>query len=392
MQLWMGGTGNLPVVSGYQPDRFSGKRARNGWVVPAPNRVGKLPTRTARLAVPPNRHQFAQQHQHSCAAACGDLPHPALPRLLAECGVMKRNALLLPLLAGGSIALHAQIPLKELWLQIDAATGKPKTTMSEVTTTGIVAASFRQPNDRVVAFVLDPGEPALAVIADAPTSAGLIPRNSVLLTGRWGEGPFGAAIELKAVSVADTNQRFGSAEPIGAALFSDASSLAGRYVQLTNVTMKPEQFGVAGHAEATDGTETKVQLLVGKGVEGREAPNGPVNVFGIPVKTDDGWKLVAARFLSARGSQMQTLAIQRTCFTCHSVDNKIIGPAFRDVAAKYRNDPDAITKVVNQIQKGGGGKWGPIPMLPLGATVPPEERIALAEWIMSYRWDFLLAE
>ena len=45
-----------------------------------------------------------------------------------------------------------------------------------------------------------------------------------------------------------------------------------------------------------------------------------------------------------------------------------------------------------QMEKGGVGKWGPVPMPALGAVVSPDERKALAEWVMSYRWDAVLAE
>jgi cytochrome c len=62
------------------------------------------------------------------------------------------------------------------------------------------------------------------------------------------------------------------------------------------------------------------------------------------------------------------------------------------VAATYRNDPDAVAKLSDQIEKGGGGKWGVVPMPPLGAKVAAEDRQQLARWIYGYRWDALLAE
>jgi len=52
------------------------------------------------------------------------------------------------------------------------------------------------------------------------------------------------------------------------------------------------------------------------------------------------------------------------CLSCHALDHKVVGPAYRDVAAKYANDPQALAKVTSSIQHGGTGKWGEIPMPP----------------------------
>ncbi|MBK7998524.1 MAG: c-type cytochrome [Verrucomicrobia bacterium] len=112
----------------------------------------------------------------------------------------------------------------------------------------------------------------------------------------------------------------------------------------------------------------------------------------MPVKVGSEWHLVAGRFLLGRAREIQNVATKRTCFTCHNPDTKLMGPPYREVAAKYRNDADAIAKLMSQMEKGGVGKWGPVPMPALGAVVPPDERKALAEWVMSYRWDAVLAE
>jgi cytochrome c len=56
------------------------------------------------------------------------------------------------------------------------------------------------------------------------------------------------------------------------------------------------------------------------------------------------------------------------CLACHSKDKKIIGPAYKDVAAKYKGQ-DATAKLMEKVRKGGSGVWGPIPMSPN----PPEK-------------------
>lgn len=78
------------------------------------------------------------------------------------------------------------------------------------------------------------------------------------------------------------------------------------------------------------------------------------------------------------GSQGEALFSAKACVACHSVDNKVVGPAFKDVAAKYAGDADHI---IASIKNGSQGNWGPIPMPP--NAVNDEEAAALAEWILS---------
>lgn len=291
-------------------------------------------------------------------------------------------------------AFAAETPIKDVLAQIDPATGKAKDVATEFTVRGIVAAKLVLPDNKALAFVLEAGQPALAVFGDAKEAANLIPRNEVTLSGKLGDGPFGGALQLKAgsVSVANTNKAFGMSELRDAAFFKDASSLAGRWLQVTNVTFAPGKFGADGLAKVKGGDGTELTLRISQGAVGREVPSEPVNVFGVPVKVGSEWQLVAGRFLLARAREIQNVATKRTCFTCHNPDTKLMGPPYREVAAKYRNDADAIAKLMTQMEKGGVGKWGPVPMPALGAVVPPEERKALAEWVMSYRWDAVLAE
>ncbi len=54
------------------------------------------------------------------------------------------------------------------------------------------------------------------------------------------------------------------------------------------------------------------------------------------------------------------------CMACHAKDNKVVGPAFKDIAAKYKGQ-DVTAKLMDKVRKGGGGVWGPVPMSPTGA-------------------------
>lgn len=79
---------------------------------------------------------------------------------------------------------------------------------------------------------------------------------------------------------------------------------------------------------------------------------------------------------------VEKLATMYGCLSCHKQDVKFIGPAYKDVRAKYLHDPDAIAKICNQIHHGGTGKWGSAIMPPF-TMVSDAEAKRLAEWIMS---------
>jgi cytochrome c len=69
----------------------------------------------------------------------------------------------------------------------------------------------------------------------------------------------------------------------------------------------------------------------------------------------------------------QALAQKSGCLACHAVDKKILGPAYRDVAAKYKGQADAEAKLVAKVKKGGSGVWGPIPMPPMSPQIKDED-------------------
>ncbi len=78
------------------------------------------------------------------------------------------------------------------------------------------------------------------------------------------------------------------------------------------------------------------------------------------------------------------LALKYGCLGCHNPTVKIVGPAYREIAAKYKMDTDAFSKIEQQIHKGGSGKWGPIIMPPF-PQINPAEIKALADWILSLK-------
>ncbi|MCL5060102.1 MAG: cytochrome C [Candidatus Thermoplasmatota archaeon] len=68
--------------------------------------------------------------------------------------------------------------------------------------------------------------------------------------------------------------------------------------------------------------------------------------------------------LSGAASADQTLAQKNACMSCHGVDKKIVGPAFKEVAKKYAGDKTAHDRLVEKVKTGGKGVWGQIPMPP----------------------------
>ena len=91
----------------------------------------------------------------------------------------------------------------------------------------------------------------------------------------------------------------------------------------------------------------------------------------------------AAFLLSAAPSAFadEALAKAKGCTACHSVKTKLVGPAYADVAKKYKSDKEAPGKLVTSIVKGSTGKWGPIPMPPNKVT--EDEAKKLAAWVLS---------
>jgi cytochrome c len=78
----------------------------------------------------------------------------------------------------------------------------------------------------------------------------------------------------------------------------------------------------------------------------------------------------------------KALAAQKACLACHAVDRKMVGPSYKDVAAKHKGQADAVAKVAARIKSGGSGMYGPVPMPPQ-PTLKDDELKLLAAWILA---------
>lgn len=92
--------------------------------------------------------------------------------------------------------------------------------------------------------------------------------------------------------------------------------------------------------------------------------------------------LLASAFASQASLADEALAKSKGCLGCHGIDKKIVGPSYKDVAAKYagQNVTDALAE---KVIKGGGGVWGQMPMPP--NAVSPDEAKKLVTWILGLK-------
>ncbi|HUH92292.1 MAG TPA: c-type cytochrome [Casimicrobiaceae bacterium] len=98
------------------------------------------------------------------------------------------------------------------------------------------------------------------------------------------------------------------------------------------------------------------------------AAGAPATAAGAPLDTKSGLAMMQ----------------KEGCSACHAVDKKIVGPAYEDVAAKYRNDKSAEAKLVQKVKTGGSGVWGQVPMPP-NSAVPDQDIKALVAWILTLK-------
>jgi cytochrome c len=87
---------------------------------------------------------------------------------------------------------------------------------------------------------------------------------------------------------------------------------------------------------------------------------------------------------SAPAFAQADFAQKKNCMACHAVDKKVLGPAYKDVAAKYAGQKDAVDKLSAKVVKGGSGVWGNIPM-PANPQVTDAEAKQLVQWILTLK-------
>ena len=87
---------------------------------------------------------------------------------------------------------------------------------------------------------------------------------------------------------------------------------------------------------------------------------------------------------AASAQDAAKLAQEKACLACHAIDKKVVGPSYKEVAAKYKSDKNAEANLAKKIRAGGVGVWGQVPMPP-STTVNEKEAAVLAKWVMSQK-------
>ena len=93
-----------------------------------------------------------------------------------------------------------------------------------------------------------------------------------------------------------------------------------------------------------------------------------------------GAMIAAGVVIAAPARADEALAKKSNCLACHMIDKKSVGPAYKDIAKKYKGQ-DVAAKLAEKVKKGGQGVWGPVPMPP-NAAVPDADIKKLVDWIL----------
>ncbi len=97
---------------------------------------------------------------------------------------------------------------------------------------------------------------------------------------------------------------------------------------------------------------------------------------------------VAVTFAAGAGAadagKAEALTKASGCFACHTVDKKLVGPGYKEIADKYRKDKNAEASLAKKVKEGGKGVWGDIPMMP-NAHVKDEDIKTMVQWILSIK-------
>lgn len=133
-------------------------------------------------------------------------------------------------------------------------------------------------------------------------------------------------------------------------------------------------------ASAEQAAESSPQATAPSTTTETEAPTAPVSSDATPVPAEQPAEVAMATAPAAEDTL--ALAKKHGCLNCHAVDKKVVGPAWRDVAAKYRGDAGAEERLMEKVAKGGGGVWGAMAMPP-NPKLTEAERRELVKFILS---------
>ena len=157
---------------------------------------------------------------------------------------------------------------------------------------------------------------------------------------------------------------------------------------------RPKGMPAYGGVIGTDGVWMLVAYLKAQAVPpvvpttswlpgGNASPTSPEPAPPSPASDEKASPSGAEQAKAGPGEGPDQMIVKYGCTGCHAVDRKVVGPAFRDVAARYRGK-DAEGALVEKVKQGGAGVWGQIPMTP-NPQVPDSELPGIVRWILSQK-------
>ncbi|MGH2396618.1 MAG: c-type cytochrome [bacterium] len=215
----------------------------------------------------------------------------------------------------------------------------------------------------------------------AETGAGLF--GQMNCDGCHGGGGLGWA----APSLSDGRWRFGGAEyeifqsiyygrPKGMPAYGGVLGTEGVWLLVTYLQSLPVPDAVPTQSyEATAETKPPMEEATPPAGAGPTQP---------AVEAPDSAAAPVQAASTAGEQSAEAMMTKYGCVACHAKDRKVIGPSFKDVAAKYRNQKDAADLLADRVKNGSVGVWGQIPMPP-NAAVPDEDLHKLVEWMLSVK-------
>lgn len=197
---------------------------------------------------------------------------------------------------------------------------------------------------------------------------------SILMMAIW----FLAACQPDAPKEVVSNTVVAVAQPVVASVAESAPVVAVETapVAATPLPTKP--------VEPKEKTRSVVPVKTGVPVSTKAEPPqiAPVAAAVVAPMVETKPSVLAAAVSS--DADALALAKKSNCMTCHAIDKKVVGPAWKDVAAKYRGDAAAEARIAAKIAKGGSGAWGAIAM-PANTKLSETERVTLAKFVLNLK-------
>ena len=169
------------------------------------------------------------------------------------------------------------------------------------------------------------------------------------------------------------------------AVAEDRADVLERIAPIGKVTVEGQAASaVAETATPTPvaASETTPEEAAAEATESAPAAEGTAAVTEAAAEVEAAVTEAVEEVAAATTVDAQTLATSSGCMGCHQLEAKVVGPAYKEVAAKYKDEAGALDMLIGKVKAGGVGTWGQIPMPP-NAHVSEEDIRTIVEWVLS---------